>query len=130
MSIIVDSLEENCRAIVRNLEKQPSEPGPMTFIGREMALHLDHMDAIRQRQKELKAELLKRELEIGTQILNAEERADLIPNMMERMQFVNELKQMRDQVQAQVQRLSVESELALQKLRTRLMQLWNMHDQL
>jgi hypothetical protein len=130
MSIIADNLEERCRHIVRNIKRRASEPTPATFVGREMALNLDQMDVIRERQKELKAQLLKRELEIGTQILNTEERADLVPNKLARMQLVNELKQMLDQIKSQTQHLIIENESALYKLQTRLLQLWNIHDQL
>ena len=130
MSNITDTLEEKCRAIVHNMEKQVSEPVPATFIRREMALHLDHMDTIRERQKVLKAELLERELEIDTQILNIEERIDLVPDRIERMQLINELKQVLEQTKLKTQRSLMETEFALQKLQTRLLQLWNMHDQL
>ena len=125
MSIIADNLEEKCRHIVRDIKKHASEPTPATFVGRDMALNLDHMDAIRERQKVLKAQLLERELDIGTQILNTEERTDIVPNKMERMQLVNELKQMLDQIKSHTQQLIIENESALHRLQTRLLHLWN-----
>jgi hypothetical protein len=130
MSFIADDIEDKCRRIARKVAKDASEATPNTFIGREMALLLDHMDTIRKRHKNQRAQLLEKELDIGTQILNTEERIDLIPNRMERMRLVRELKQMLDRITLASQHLATETESALQHLQERLLKLWNMHDQL
>lgn len=130
MSCITDSLDEKCRRIVRKMKKHPSEPTPVTFIEREMALTLDHMDTIRERQKALSAWSIEKELYIDTQILNLEQRADRLPDWLERTRFKNKLNQMLYKVEWDVRRLAIEEESALQQLRKRLLELWNMHDQL
>ncbi len=130
MSIIADDLEDKCRRVVRKATKQGSEATPTAFIRREIALTLDHIDTIRKRHKDHRAQLLERELDIGTQILNAEERIDLIPSRMDRSRLVQELKQSLDGITMASQRLTIETESALQQLQIRLLKLWNMHDQL
>jgi hypothetical protein len=130
MSIIAHDIESKCRRIARKVTKHASDSTPTTFIGREMALALDHIDAIRKRHASQRAQLLEKELEIGTQILIMEERIDLIPNRMERMRLVQELKQSLDRITMAAQRLAIETESASQQLQVRLLKLWNMYDQL
>lgn len=130
MSIIVDDLEDKCRRIVRKQKQQPTEPTPVTFIGREMALTLDHMDTVRDRQKDLKKQLLEKELYCHSEIMNLEHRPSLRNNWLEQTRLKNEFNRMLDRAEWHAQRLAIENESALQHLQKRLLELWNMYDQL
>lgn len=130
MSFIADDLEDKCRRIVRKQKQQPTEPTPSTFVGREMALTLDHMNTVRERQRALGARFVDKELYIDTQIMNLESRPSLANNWLEQTRLKNEFNRMLDRAEWHAQRLAIENESALQHLRTRLLELWNMHDQL
>ena len=131
MSLIAADLEVTCRRIVRKQKRQESsEPTPSTFIVREMALTLDCMDAIRERQRSLRARFLDKELYFDTQIMNLGEYTKRIANWLERTRFENECNRMLDRAERHAQRLAIENESALQQLQKRLLELWNMHDQL
>ena len=130
MSIIADDLEDKCRRIIRNLKKHSPDPTPATFIGREMALTLDHIDKVRERQRALGARFVDKELYIDTQIMNLEQRLDLLPDWLERTRLKNEFNRILDRAEWHAQRLAIEGESALQQLQTRLLELWNMYDQI
>jgi hypothetical protein len=130
MTIISADLEQKCRKIVHKMLKQESDSTPATFVGREMALLLDQMDSVRQSKEKQANQLKRRELELGTQILNFENRNDLISDWLERTRMITEVKRTLDQINAQTQRLMWESDSAVQRLQGRLLELWNMHDQL
>jgi hypothetical protein len=129
MTSFSEDLEEKCGRIVHRMSKQESASTPATFVGREMALLLDQIDRLKKHQEKQRKQLMKRELEVGSQILNIGDRVDLIPNWQERTGAINEAKRTLDQLKAQTYRLAWESESALQRLQGRLLELWNMHDQ-
>ena len=130
MSLIADDLQDKCRRIVRNLKKNSSEPTPATFVGREIALTLDHMDKVRERQRVLGARFVEKELYIDTQIMNLESRPSLANNWLEQTRLRNEFNRMLDRAEWHAQRLAIESESTLQQLQSRLLELWNMYNQL
>ena len=130
MSIVADDLEGKCRRLVRNMKEHASEPTPATFVGREMALTLDHMDTVRKRQRVFDEWFVEKELYISTQIMNIEERVDLLPDWLERTRLKNEFNRMLDRIKWQAQRHAIEEESMLRQLQTRLLELWNMYDQL
>ncbi len=130
MSLIAADLEVTCRRIVRKMKIRSSEPIPTTFIAREMALILDCIDTVRERQRALGAGFVNKELYIDTQVMNLEEYTERIPSWLERTKIKNELNRMLERAEWHAQRLVIESESALQQLQKRLLELWNMHDQL
>ena len=125
-----DVLEKQCRRIARQLKKEDSDVSPATSVRREVALLLSDIDGIRRRQEVQRKQLVRRELDLGSQILNLKDRIDLIPSWQERTRAINEAKHTLDQVRVQIHRLNWESEMSLQRIRTRLLELWNIHDQL
>ena len=130
MSSFSEELESKCRRIVKKTMKQNLESTPLTYMVHEMALILDHLDSTRKQHTTHHKELREKELEIGSRILNIQERVDLIPNRMERIRLIDELKHRLEQIMTSAQRLNTESETALQQLQLRLLKLWNMYDQL
>lgn len=130
MTRFTEELEARCRRIVRQQNWELSHGAPTTSLRREMALLLSEMDSLRERHERQRKQLLRRELDLGTQILNLEDRIDLIPNWLERRRAVNEAKHTLDQLMFQRERVSWETESSLQRIRVRLLELWNLHDQL
>lgn len=130
MSFIAKDLEEKCRRIARKVTEHDFGATPVAFIGREMALVLDHIDTARKRYAKNRAELREKELELGSEILNTEERVDLFPNRIERIRLVQDLKRSLDHILMAAQRLAAETESAVQHQQLRLLKLWNMYDQL
>jgi hypothetical protein len=102
MSIIVDDLEDKCRQTTRDMKRGPLDLTPVTFVGREIALILDQIDKIRDREKALMRRLQARRLSIGTQIMNIDSRTDLVPNWLERTRLKNEFTQMLDKIENQI----------------------------
>lgn len=129
MTSFGEDLEAKCGRIVYKMNEQESAPTPATFVGREMALLLDQIDRLKKHQEKQRKQFMKRELEVGSQILNLEDRIDLIPNWQERTGAINEAKRTLDQLKAQAYKSAWEGESALQRLQGRLLELWNMHDQ-
>lgn len=130
MNIIADDLEDKCRQIARDVKKQPLRDAPAALVGREIALMLDHMAIVRGRQRALIRRLKARELYIDSQIMNIDNRIDLLPDWLERTRLKNEFAQMLDQIENHTQRALVEGDTALRQLQVRLMELANMHGQL
>ena len=130
MTTFAAELENKCRRIARNLQKQHSEPGPASFLAREMALLLDQLDEHRHHRRIHLKQLMKRELELGTQILNLESRPDLVPDWQQRTRLVNEARRTLDQLHAQTHRVRWDAGSVEQRIHARLLELRNMHDQL
>jgi hypothetical protein len=130
MSVIVDGLEDKCRRIAHEMKELSSGAMPATFVGREIALALDHMDAIRGRQRALLERLHEREVHIDTQIMNIDDHIGLLPDWLERTRLENEFTQRLDQIENHTQRALTDSDSALRQLQVRLMELLNMHEQL
>ncbi|TWU21300.1 hypothetical protein [Bythopirellula polymerisocia] len=130
MNSFGEELEAKCGRIVERMNKQYSAPTPATFVGREIALVLDHIGQLKRHQEKQRKQLMRRELEVGSQILNIQDRVDLIPDWQERTRARDEAKRTLDQLMGQSYRLAWESQTALQRLQGRLLELWNMLDQL
>ena len=130
MSFIVDDLEGKCRQIVRSSKKHSLEQTPATFVIREIALILDHIERVREQQRNVGAAFVDKELYLDTEIMNLDSRPSIKGNWLEQLRLKNEFNRMRDQAEWHAQRLAVENELALQRLQARLVELLNMYDQL
>ena len=130
MSFVANDLEDTCRRIALNLKGHSAEPIPATFIGREIALTLDHMHEVRVRLKGLQARLVERQLSINTEIMSLKSRPSLINNWLEQTRLKNAFGHMLERAEWHTQRLTAESESRLQQLRSRLLELWNLYDQL
>lgn len=130
MSFIVDDLEQQCRRIVRVLRNQSSEQTPATFIAREIALKLDHLEVVRKRQRDLGRRFVNKELYIDSQIANLRNRPSLTNDWLGYMRLRNEFDRILDRAEWHAQRFAVEIESRLQDLQQRLLELVNMYDQL
>ena len=130
MNSFIEELEERCHRIVRNLKTKSSEPTPVTFIGREIAITLERIESIRKQQKELQEHFTKKELYCHSQIMNMEHRPSLKNNWQEQNRLTNEFNSILDQAGWQTRQLISEGETTLHQLRIRLLELLNMYDQL
>lgn len=130
MTRFTTELEDRCRKLVRKRSRQEISGSPLAGVRREIALLLDHLDQARKRTTRQVAQWQRRQLEVGTHILNVQERVDLVPSWAERMRWVHESKRMLDQLQMETYRLEGEVNLAEQRLHGRLLELWNMHEQI
>lgn len=130
MNNFIDDLEGKCQRIVHKLTKQSSEPRPVTFVGREMAVLIDQIGKVREQQKKLNAQLLEKELHLDTQILNLDSRPSLKNNWLEQTRLRDEYASRIDHAKWQHERLTMDNESTLRKLHMRLLELLNMYDQL
>lgn len=119
MTMIADDIEENCRRIARKVKVNRPDPSPATFIGREIALTLDHVDVIRERQRALEAWFMEKQLYIDTQILNLKTKPSLINNWLEQTRLTNEFVRMLDQIERHTHRTATEISSLLQQLQKR-----------
>ena len=130
MSSFTRDLEGRCRHIVQRLAEQSLDPSPIAIVGREMGVLLDQIDNVRKQQEALKAQLLDRELQLGTQILNLDSRPSLKNNWLEQTRLRDEYTRRIDSAKWQHQRLAMDYESTLRQLHLRLLELLNMYDQL
>ncbi len=130
MSMIADEIEDRCRRIGRKMKTHVEDPTPATFISREIALTLDHVDVLRTRQKDLEAWYMEKRLYIDTQILNLKTQPSLMNDWLGQTQLANEFIRMLDSAEGHTQRAATEISSLLQQQQKRLLELWNMHDQI
>ena len=105
---------------------------PGTFVERELALTLDHIQRLRQRDRRLRRGLLERECDIDTQIMNISPSAHrYMPHRWaEQSRMIIQLTAALAAVEDQRRRVNVDYDKRMQTLHDRLLQLLNMHAQL
>jgi hypothetical protein len=130
MSLLAGRLEDRCRRLVGRLLKPAAEPTPVTFVVREMALTLDHLDVFRQRQRALESWFVEKQLDLNTQIMRLKTNPILKDNWVEQTRFRNEFIRMLDANEWRTTRAATEISTSIQQLQTRLLELWNIYDQI
>ena len=130
MTLMTEELEHKCRQIAGSIKRRPPEATPEAFVMRELALLLDHVDTIRDRQKAMRRRLREKELFFDTQTMNIDKRIDLLPSWLERTKLKNEFARMFERVQTRIHRILIEDDAAILRLQVRLLELLNMYEQL
>ena len=130
MTFVTDDLEDACRRIAKKARGRTSNASPESIVGRRIALTLDQIDAVRQRQRALGKRHVDKELYLDSEIMNLRSKPVLKNNWLEQTRLRNEYGRMLDSSERHAQRLAIENETALQHLHTRLMELWNIYCQL
>lgn len=130
MSWGLGDIEDRCREVARQTRKQLDNPAPSHSIGREIALTLDHVDLLRERQRALERWLLDKQMFVDTQILKIRSRSTIINNWVVEKQLTNDFIRMLDSAEWRTQRTATEISSQLQQLQKRLLELWNMYCQL
>ena len=127
----IDKLEKKCRNLLRQKDQVKDHAMPVSLIDREMNLILDQIDAVRRQDMELQNRLEEQRLDIESRILNLE---PLLHNpaqfWFERQRLTNQLKYTLVRLEQQIFRFTIENQKSIHTLQKRLLELWNMHDQL
>ena len=108
------------------------EGTPKTFLEREMALVLDHMERLRRQDRNLRDQLSKRQCDIETRILNLQPLPNhyLSHHWLERQLLINQLTRSVLRLEDHQRRVAVDTEKQIQAIQIRLLQLLNMRQQL
>ena len=127
----IDKLEKKCRDLLRRKDQMKDHAMPTTFIEREMKLILDQINAVRRQDLELRNRLDEQRLEIESRILNQEPLLHHSSQFwFERKRLTNQLKYTVVRLEQQIFRFTIENQKSIHTLQKRLLELWNMHDQL
>jgi hypothetical protein len=130
MSVVVGAVEDECRRVCRDVEKQFANAEPSNQILREMAMVLDHIDQVRERNAAVDRWCLEKNLFADTQIMNIRSRSRIVANWVVETQMVNDCMRLRDNADWKRLQSAADTTTQLQKLQKRLLELWNMHVQL
>ena len=127
----IDKLEKKCRNLLRQKDHVQDHAMPVSLIDREMNLILDQIDAVRRQDLELRNRLDEQRLEIESRILNQEPLLHHSSQFwFERKRLTNQLKYTVVRLEQQIFRFTIENQKSIHTLQKRLLELWNMHDQL
>lgn len=127
----IDKLEKKCRNLLRRKDHVQDHAMPVALVDREMNLILDQIDAVRRQDLELRNRLDEQRLEIESRILNQEPLLHHSSQFwFERKRLTNQLKYTLVRLEQQIFRFTIENQKSIHTLQKRLLELWNMHDQL
>ena len=127
-----DDLERRCRDLLRASHENEESETPATFVQRELALTLNHIQRLRRRDRHAHQGLLERECDIETQIMNIRpsDHRYMPHRWAEQSRMVIQLSASLAAVEDQRRRVNVDYDKRMQTLHDRLLQLLNMHAQL
>ena len=132
MTRAAENLERKCREVLRTSPMEDPEGTPKTFLEREMALILDHMERIKRQDRDIRDRLSKRQCDIENRILNLQSPPNhyLSHPSKDQQSLINQLTGSVLRLEDHQQRVAVDTEKQIQAIQIRLLQLLNMRQQL